>query len=62
MKKLLLSNFLFVVIVITTYKKAQAQTIEKKEVKPSIIVNGGDTTINGKKFKHVSEEEKNRIT
>lgn len=60
-KKLLLLNCLFVVIVITTYKKAQAQSIEKKEVKTSIIINGGDTTINGKKFKNLSEEEKTEL-
>ena len=60
-KKLLLLNCLFVVVVITTYKKAQAQTIENKEMKTSIIINGGDTTINGKNFKNLSEEEKTEL-
>ena len=44
------------VVVITTYKKAQGQTKEKKEVKTSIIINDGDTTVNGKKFKNLSED------
>ena len=61
MKKLLLLNFLFVVIVITTYKKAQAQDNEKKEVKTSIIINDNDTTVNGKKFKNLSEDEKTEL-
>ena len=50
-KKLLLLNCFLVVVFITTYKKAHAQNNEKKEVKTFITINGGDTTVNGKKFK-----------
>ena len=57
-KKLLLLNCFLVVVFITTSKKAHAQNNEKKEVKTSITINGGDTTVNGKKFKNLSEDEK----
>ena len=60
-KKLLLINCLLVVVLITTSKKSQAQDNVKKEVKTSIIINDGDTTVNGKKFKNLSEEEKTEL-
>ena len=57
-KKLLLINCLLVVVLITTSKKSQAQDNVKKEVKTSIIINDGDTTVNDKKFKNLNEDEK----
>lgn len=60
-KKLLLLNCLLAVVIITTSKKAKAQDKEKKEVKIAITINDGDTTVNGKKFKNLTEEEKTEL-
>lgn len=60
-KKLLLLNCLLAVVIITTSKKVKAQEKEQKEVKIAIIINDGDTTVNGKKFKNLSEEEKTEL-
>jgi hypothetical protein len=57
-KKVLIWNILLVVLVVVSVKKSSAQKKELKEEKLEITINNGDTTVNGKNFKNITEEEK----
>lgn len=49
---------LLVVLVVVSVKKSSAQKKELKQEKLEITINNGDTTVNGKNFKNITEEEK----
>ncbi len=57
-KKALIFNILLVILVVVTVNKSIAQQKERKEEKLEITINNGDTTVNGKNFKNITEEEK----
>ncbi|MBU2045931.1 MAG: T9SS type A sorting domain-containing protein [Bacteroidetes bacterium] len=57
-KKVLIWNMLLVVLVVVSVKKSSAQKKELKQEKLEITINNGDTTVNGKNFKNITEEEK----
>jgi hypothetical protein len=56
MKKRILFGYCLLGTLIGTLQTAQAQNTE--EIRTSIIINNGDTVVNGKKFKEIPENEK----
>nr|MBC7614423.1 T9SS type A sorting domain-containing protein [Pseudopedobacter sp.] len=57
-KKVLIWNMLLVVLVVVSVNKSSAQKKELKQEKLEITINNGDTTVNGKNFKNITEDEK----
>jgi hypothetical protein len=57
-KKVLIWNLLLVLLVVISAKKSSAQQKKIREEKIEITINNGDTTVNGKNFKDITEEEK----
>ncbi len=57
-KKTLLFCCLFIFLVVCHHKQSLAQQNERKKEQLSITINNGDTTVNGKNFKDISEEER----
>ena len=57
-KKVLIWNMLLVILVVMSFKNSSAQQKEQREEKLEITIINGDTTVNGKNFKIITEEEK----